>query len=164
MRLQRFRRAARQQLGPEGVLDVNGPATKKPKSVYITIARYVTGEKACYDPEDIQYRIFEHAREYMYKSLQHYIPGNVKDPTDLHKWKLYSEYLGDESRMMGLLLLSCVNVHSSFSAIAQLDSKVTEGPDYFLIVRCCIHNSEAPHDGNIFLKISCMCDLILPFC
>ncbi len=45
-----------------------------------------------------QYRIFEHAREYMYKSLQHYIPGYVKDPspTDLHIWKLDSKYLGDD--------------------------------------------------------------------
>jgi hypothetical protein len=74
----------------EGVRDANGPASKKPKHVY-TITRYVTGEKACYDPEDIQYRIFEHARD-MYKSLQHYIPGDVKDPTDFYIWKLDSEY------------------------------------------------------------------------
>jgi hypothetical protein len=47
----------------EGVLGENGPASKKPKLVYTSIARYVTGEKACYDPEDIQYRIFKHARE-----------------------------------------------------------------------------------------------------
>jgi hypothetical protein len=31
------------------------------KSVYTTIACYVTDEKACYDLEDIQYSIFEHA-------------------------------------------------------------------------------------------------------
>jgi hypothetical protein len=40
--------------------------------VYTTIARYVTGEKACYAPADLQYRISEHVREYMYKNLQHY--------------------------------------------------------------------------------------------
>ncbi len=83
----------------EGVRDDNGPASKKPK-LYTpgipTITCYVTGEKACYDQEDIQNRIFEHAREYMYKSLQHYIPGDVKDPTDLHIWKVDSEYLGDD--------------------------------------------------------------------
>ncbi len=79
----------------EGVKFANGPASKKPKPVYTTIARYVTGEKASYDPEDIQYCIFKHARKCMYKSL-HYIPGNVKDPTEVHIWKLDSEYLGDD--------------------------------------------------------------------
>ncbi len=75
--------------------DADGPATKKPKLVYTTIARYFTGEKACYDLEDIQYRIFEHTREYLYKkSLQHYVSGDVKDPTDLHVWKLDFECLG----------------------------------------------------------------------
>ncbi len=44
--------------------------------------------------------------------------------------------------------------------------KVTEGPDDILIACCGIHNKnshsrEAPHDGNIFLKFSCMCNLIL---
>ncbi len=73
------------------MLDANGPASKKPKPLYTTIAFYVAGEKACYDQEDIQYSIFEHAHEYMYKSQQHYIPGVVKDPTDLHRWKLDSE-------------------------------------------------------------------------
>jgi hypothetical protein len=67
----------------EGVRDANGPASKKPRPVYTAITRYVTGENACYDPEDIQYSIFEHAHKCIYKSLQHYIPGNVKDPTDM---------------------------------------------------------------------------------
>jgi hypothetical protein len=37
----------------EGVRDANGPVSKKPKPVYTTITHYVTGEKACYDPEDM---------------------------------------------------------------------------------------------------------------
>jgi hypothetical protein len=61
---------------------MKAPASKKPKPVYTTIARYGKGAKAQYDPKDIQYRIFEHARDFMYKSLQHYIPGDVKDLTD----------------------------------------------------------------------------------
>ena len=54
---------------------MKAPTSKKQKPVYTTIARYEKGVKAQYNPEDIQYRIFEHAREYMYKSLQHYNPG-----------------------------------------------------------------------------------------
>ncbi len=46
----------------EDVRDGNGPPSMKPKQVYTTIARYVTGEKACCYLEDIQYCIFEHAR------------------------------------------------------------------------------------------------------
>jgi hypothetical protein len=95
----------------------------------------------------------------MYKSLQHFIPGNVKDPSDLHIWKLDYEYLGDD----WVTTVSCIGVHCSAGL------KVTDGPDYILIARCGIHNknshnSESPHDGNIFLKISCLCDLIRPFC
>jgi hypothetical protein len=111
----------------EGVLDANGPASKKPKPVYTTIARYhVTCEKACYDPEDIQYSIFEHARENMYKSLQHYIPGYVQDPTDLHIWKLDSEYLGDD-RVTTVKLYRCP---FKFQCNCTAGVKVTEGPDY----------------------------------
>jgi hypothetical protein len=117
----------------EGVRNANGPASKKPKPVYTTIARYVTGEKACYDPEDVQYRIFEHAREYMYKSLQHYIPGDVKDPTDLHIWKLDFEHLGDD----GVTTVNCIGVHCSAGL------KITDGPDYILIARCGIHNKNS---------------------
>jgi hypothetical protein len=80
----------------EGALFMKAPASKKPKPVYTTIARYEKGVKAPCDLEDIQYRIFEHARDFMYKSLQHYIRGDVKDPTDLHIWKLDREYLEDD--------------------------------------------------------------------
>jgi hypothetical protein len=80
----------------EGVLVANAPASKKPKQAYTTIARNVTGENTHYYPVDIQYHIFEHARYWMYKGMQLYIPGNVKDQTDLHTWKLDSEYLKDD--------------------------------------------------------------------
>jgi hypothetical protein len=149
----------------EGVRDADGPAYRKPKPVYTTIARHVTGEKACYDPEDIQYSIYEHAREYMYKSLQQYNPSDVKDPTDLHIWKLDSEYLGDD-RVTTVKLYRCP---FKFQCNCSAGLKVAEGPDYILIARCGIHNKNshnraAPHDGNIFLKISCLCDLIRPLC
>jgi hypothetical protein len=45
----------------EGVRDANAPVSKKPRPVYTTITHYVSGKMACYYPEDIQYRIFEHA-------------------------------------------------------------------------------------------------------
>ena len=70
------------QLSTEDDRVANAPASKKPKPVYTTIARYETGEKAQYEPEDIKYRIFEHAHDFMYKSLQHYIPGDVKPGPD----------------------------------------------------------------------------------
>jgi hypothetical protein len=109
----------------EGVLDPNGPASKKPKPVYTIIARYVTGKKACYDLEHIQYHIFKHAHEYMYKSLQHFILGNVKDLTDLHKWKLDSEYLGDD----GVTTVRLYRCPFKFQCNCTAGLKVTEGPD-----------------------------------
>jgi hypothetical protein len=48
------------------------------------MAQYATSEMACYEQEDILHSIFEHARYWMYKSLQLYVLGDVKDPTDLH--------------------------------------------------------------------------------
>jgi hypothetical protein len=115
--------------------------------------------------EDIQYSLFKHAREYMYKSLQHYIPGYVKDPADLHRWKLDPEYLGD----YGVTTVRFYRCPFKFQCNCTAGIKVTEGPHCILIVRCGIHNrnshnSDAPHDINIFLKYSCMCNLILLFC
>jgi hypothetical protein len=48
------------------------------------MAQYATGEMACYEQEDIWHSILKHASDWMYKSLQLYVLGDVKDPTDLH--------------------------------------------------------------------------------
>jgi hypothetical protein len=141
----------------EGALFMKAPASKKPKPVYTTIARYEKGAKAQYDPEDIQYRIFEHARDFMYKSLQHYIPGDVKDPTDLHIWKLDREYLEDD----GVTTVKFYRCPFQFQCNCSAGIKITEGPDYILIARCGTHdknshNRQVVCDGNIigYLKIS----------
>jgi hypothetical protein len=52
--------------------------------MFTTIARYATGEMARIEQKDILQRIFKHAHNWMYKSLQLYVPGNVKDRIDLH--------------------------------------------------------------------------------
>jgi hypothetical protein len=102
-----------------------------------------------------------HVKEYMYKSLQHYVPGDVKDPTVLHTWKLDSEYLGDD----WVTTVKLYRCPFKFQCNCTAGLKVTEGPDYILIARCGIHNksshnSKAPHAGNISLKFSCMYNLI----
>ena len=141
----------------EGALLMKAPASKKPKPVYTTIARYEKGAKAQYDPEDIQHRIFEHARDFMYKSLQHYIPGDVKDPTDLHIWKLDREYLEDD----GVTTVKFYRCPFQFQCNCSAGIKITEGPDYILIARCGTHdknshNRQVVCDGNIigYLKFS----------
>ncbi len=103
-----------------------------------------------YDPEDIQYRIFEHARDFMYKSQQHYIPGDVKDKTDLHIWKLDCEYLERD----GVITLKFYRSLFQFQCNCSAGIKITEGPDYILIARCGTHdknshNSQIVRDGNI---------------
>jgi hypothetical protein len=132
------------QHSTEGARVANAPASKKPKPVYTTIARYVTGEKARYDPEDIQYRIFEHAREYMYKSLQHYIPGDPKDPTDLHIWKLESENLEDD----GVTTVKIYRCPFKFDLCCSAGIMVKEGQDYILIARCGTHTKKS-HNREI---------------
>jgi hypothetical protein len=104
---------------------MKAPASKKPKPVYTTIARYEKVAKAQYDPEDIQYRIFEHARDFMYKSLQHYIPGNVRDPTDFHIWNLDREYLEDD----GVTTVKFYRCPFQFQCNCSAGIKITEGPD-----------------------------------
>ncbi len=75
----------------------------------------------------------------MYKSLQHYIPGNVKDQTDLHVWKLDSEYLGDD----GVTTVKLYRYPFKFQCHCSAGLKVTEGPDYILIALCGIHNKNS---------------------
>jgi hypothetical protein len=74
----------------------------------------------------------------MYKSLQLYIPGDVKDPTDLHIWKLDSEYLEDDGASTVKLFRCQFNFQCSCSA----GLEVTEGSDYILIARCGTHNND----------------------
>jgi hypothetical protein len=85
----------------DGVLDVNGRIMvlhPRNQSLYTPPSPVMSRvrRRATYNQEDIQYCISKHALQYMYKSLQQYLPGDVKDPTELHIWKLDSEYLGDD--------------------------------------------------------------------
>ena len=127
------------QLSTEDDRVANAPASKKPKQVYTTIARYETGEKAQYEPEDIKYRIFEHARDFMYKSLQHYIPGDVKDPTDLHIWKLHAEHMEDD----GVTTVKWYRCPFKYQCNCSAGLRITEGSDYILIARCGTHNKNS---------------------
>ncbi len=123
----------------EGVLVANALASKKLKQVYTTIARYEKGDKTQYHTEDIQYRIFEHICDFMYKSLQLFIPGDVKDTTDLYIWKLRSEYFRDD----GLTTVKFCWSQFKFQCDCSAELMVKEGSDYILIVRCSTHRRTA---------------------
>jgi hypothetical protein len=86
----------------------------------------------------------------MYKSLQHYIPGGVKDPTDLHTWKFDGEYLEHG----GVTTVKLYRCPFQFQCKCSAGIKITEGPDNILIARCGTHNKnshnrQVVHDGNI---------------
>ncbi len=133
----------------------NAPASKKLKPVNTTVTRYEKGDKELlqeqYDPKDIQYSIFEHEHNFMYNILQLHIPGDVKDPTDLHIWKLHSEYLGYD----GVSTVKLYWCPFKFQCNCSTGLMVKEGSDYILIEICSTHNknshnSQVAIDGNIF--------------
>ena len=56
------------------------------------IKRWVTGEKAEMEPEDIDSELFKLAPEYMSASKLKKLPGHVAKPTDHALWKQYRYY------------------------------------------------------------------------
>jgi hypothetical protein len=65
------------------------------------------------------------------KSLQLYIPGNVMDQTDFHKWKCDSKYLEDDG-VTTVKLYRCL-FKLQYNCTAGL--KVTAESDYIMIAR-----------------------------
>ncbi len=54
--------------------------------------RWVTGEKAEMDREDIDRELFELSREWMAVSKLGKLPGHVAKETDVALWKQFREY------------------------------------------------------------------------
>jgi hypothetical protein len=59
------------------------------------VEQYVTGLAALSDEEDTDHNIFEHVRDYMYKSLQLKMQGHITEQNNLNLWKSHSECIKD---------------------------------------------------------------------
>ena len=68
-----------------------GPRKWNGKGDYTCIKRWVTGDEAMQDEEDIQRELFEHARDWMEASKLRKTPGHKSLDTDFALWKAYRE-------------------------------------------------------------------------
>ena len=59
---------------------------------FTLIKRWVTGEKAEMDSEDIEREVFELARDWMSLPKLKKLPGHQSKPTDVSLWKQFREY------------------------------------------------------------------------
>ena len=59
---------------------------------FTLIKRWVTGEKANMDSEDIEWAFFELARDWMSQFKLKKLPGHQSKPTNVALWKQFREY------------------------------------------------------------------------
>ena len=71
----------------------DGLASAKQKNAkYVLMKRWVTGEEAEMEEEDIENEMFGLARDYMSASLLRKLPGHKSKETDYHLWKEFRRY------------------------------------------------------------------------
>ena len=91
------------RVGPDGQMDseddnADDCQVAKPKRKWngrmewTLMKRWVTGEKAEMDQEDIDRELLESAREWMAVSKLRKLPGHVAKETDVALWKQFLEY------------------------------------------------------------------------
>jgi hypothetical protein len=62
------------------------------RTEFTLIKRWVTGEKAEMDSEDIERELFQLARDWMSESKLKKLPSHQSKPTDVSLWKQYRDY------------------------------------------------------------------------
>ena len=89
------------RVDPDGQMNSESDDSDEPQSAmskrkwngreaWTMMKRWVTGEKAEMEPEDIERELFKLAREWMEVSKLKKLPGHIAKPSDVFLWKQYS--------------------------------------------------------------------------
>ncbi len=93
---------------------------------FTLIKRWVTGEKAEMDSEDIEQEIFELVRDWMSQSNLKQLHGHQSDPTNVSLWTQYREYKAKKVSVFNRLF-RCPLHHQCG---CQASIRIREGPEY----------------------------------
>jgi hypothetical protein len=105
--------------------------------------RWVTGEKAEMDSEDIELELFELARDWMSQSKLKKLPGHQSKPTDVALWKQFREFKSKKGSIL-VRLFRCP-LHHRCKCKAGI--RIQEGPDWIQLDRCGQHGANS-HDDD----------------
>jgi hypothetical protein len=113
------------------------------------IKRWVTGEKAEMEPQDIERELFKLARDWMPQSKLKILPGHQSRPTDASLGKQYREYKAKKKSVL-IQLFRCQFHHRCG---CQAGIRVMEGPAYMQLDRCGEDNANSHTQiSRAFLK------------
>ena len=119
------------------------------KMEWTLMKRWVTGEKAEMDQEDIDRELFELAREWMAVSKLRKLPGHVAKETDVALWKQFREYPKHKGAIL-VRLFRCPLRHRC-GCLAGI--RIMEGADWMQLDRCGEHNANShDEDKSKYLK------------
>ena len=119
------------------------------KMEWTLMKRWVTGEKADMDQEDIERELYELAREWMAVSKLRKIPGHVAKETDVALWKQFREYPKHKGSIL-VRLFRCPLRHRC-GCLAGI--RIMEGADWMQLDRCGEHNANShDEDKSKYLK------------
>ena len=111
---------------------------------YTLMKRWVTGDKAEMDPDDIERELFELARDWMSQSKLKKLPGHQSKPTDVSLWKQFREYKAKKGSIL-VRLFRCPLLHR---CKCKAGIRITEGPDWMQLERCGEHNANSHDDDH----------------
>jgi hypothetical protein len=110
---------------------------------FTLMKRWVTGEKAEMDSEDIERELFELAREWMSLSTLKKLPDHQSKPTDVSLWKQFREY--NSKKGSALIRLFRCPLHHRCKCKAGI--RIIEGPGWMELHRCGEHYANS-HDDD----------------
>ncbi len=107
--------------------------------------RWVTGEKAKMDSEDIERGLFELARDWMSQSKLKKLPDHQSKSTNVSLWKQFREYKVQRGSIL-IRLFRCPLHHR---CKCKAGVQITDGPDWIQLDRSGEHNpNTGSHDDD----------------
>jgi hypothetical protein len=103
--------------------------------------RWVTGEQAEMDQDDIDRELFELAREWMEVSKLKKLPGHVAKETDVSLWKQFRDW----TKKKGAVRIRAFRCPLKHRTGCNAGIRIQYGPDWMQLDRCGEHNANS-HD------------------
>ena len=124
------------------------------RALWTMMKRWVTGETAVMEQEDIDRELFELARQWMEVSKLKKLPCHIAKTTDVSLWKQYQDRVKKKS---GIRIRSfrCPLKHRTGCGAG---IRIQYGPDWMQLDRCGEHNASShDQDRSNYLKYDQIC-------
>ena len=119
------------------------------RAEYTLLKKWVIGEEAEMESEDIDRELFELAREWMAVSKLKKLPGHIDNPTDVALWKQFREYTVKK----GLVKIRIFRCPLRYRCKCKAGMRIMETSTWKSLERCGEHNATShDEDHSKYLK------------